>query len=90
MCASEANKLSMWEKLLDSKFSMWRISLVHQRSKNDVGSGTLRHEQRQKSFFFFFTENIRREERISHQKWCFHRELAEANLEHFKTCPFLI
>ena len=40
--------------------------------------------------FFFFTENIRREERISHQKWCFHRELAEANLEHFKTCPFLI
>ena len=41
-------------------------------------------------FFFFFTENIRREERISHQKWCFHRELAEANLEHFKTCPFLI
>ena len=48
MCASEANKLSMWETLLDSKFSMWRISLVHQRSKNDVGSGTLRHEQRQK------------------------------------------
>ena len=43
-----------------------------------------------KTFFFFFTENIRREERISHQKWCFHRELAEANLEHFKTCPFLI
>ena len=43
-----------------------------------------------KIFFFFFTENIRREERISHQKWCFHRELAEANLEHFKTCPFLI
>ena len=43
-----------------------------------------------KIFFFFFTENIRREERISHQKWCFHRELAEANLEHFKTCQFLI
>ena len=47
-CASEANKLSMWGKVLDSKFSMWRMSLVHQRRKNDVGSGTLRHEQRKK------------------------------------------
>ena len=44
----EKSYFSKREKLLDSKFSMWRISLVPQRSKNDVSSGTLRHKQWQK------------------------------------------
>ena len=47
----EKSYFSKWEKLLDIKFLMWRISLVPQRSKNGVGSCTLRHKQWQKDVF---------------------------------------